>query len=69
MKGHGSLNCGGCGAKLVNCLFFCLPCWQLLPGKERAAGFATSGLTLEKQQRCKEILDRAEVPTDGRMMA
>jgi hypothetical protein len=98
MKGHGSLNCGGCGAKLVNCLFFCLPCWQLLPGKERAslyamhnrrqdtdskvakcvrilkdkrtaAGFATSGLTLEKLQRCKEILDRAEVPTDGRMMA
>ena len=38
-------------------------------GKRAAAGFATSGLTLEKLKRCKEILDRAEVPTEGRMMA
>lgn len=51
--------CGSCGAALVNVLFFCLTCWQLLPGKERASLYAMHNRgqdTDSKVMKCVRIL-------------
>jgi hypothetical protein len=58
-KSHDGLNCASCGAKLVNVLFFCLTCWQLLPGKERASLYAMHNRrqdTTSKVAKCVRIL-------------